>query len=124
MIFRNFVGLSGVFEKARRRHDEQRSVIAGGEMAVDARDVRIRGDMVSRVKKRAGRRSVDARQQKTIAWAGSDHKSGLRRSRKEWKGMASGGHWCLVVRCVERMFRFKASRSNAERNHHFGGSST
>lgn len=46
MAFRNLVGLSVVLEKARRRHDEQRSVIAGDEMAEDAWVARIRGGMM------------------------------------------------------------------------------
>ena len=46
MAFRNLVGLSGVLENARRRHDEHRSVTAGDEMAEDALEARIRGGMI------------------------------------------------------------------------------
>ena len=47
MAFRNLVGLSGVLEKARRRHDKQRSVAVGDEMAEDALEARIRGGMMT-----------------------------------------------------------------------------
>jgi len=46
IALRNLVGLSVVLENARRRHGEQRSVIAGDEMAEDALEARIRGGMI------------------------------------------------------------------------------
>jgi hypothetical protein len=47
MTFRNLVGLSGVLENARRRHEEQMSVTVGDETKEDALEARIRGGMIA-----------------------------------------------------------------------------